>query len=324
MTTTVTSAIRISGATSPAPDYTTLTAWESGEQDNITAAGSDEIHIAECYNDWSSGLDDYFNVGGWTTDATHYIEIKPADGEGHTGVLSDGGNYTGFTIKSTGATAGVITTANSYVKLRGLAIDYGSAGTYALFSNVGNTEISECLITNWATTGIYCVSGAKPTKVKNCIIIDCDTGVHVYDDSKYIYNCTIIGSARGIYFQSVEGPVNIYNCLIDGGTTYCIGGDSNGPTVAYCATSDATADDWLGAGSRINQTFTYEDSDNDDYHLASDDAGAKGYGTDLSSDSDYPFDDDIDGETRSAWDIGADEYSAGAPSGNPWNYYAQQ
>ena len=59
----------------------------------------------------------------------------------------------------------------------------------------------------------------------------------------------------------------------------------------------------------VNRTFTFVDEANDDFHLAStDDTGAKDYGTDLSSDPNLSFNDDIDGDTRSGtWDIGADE-----------------
>jgi len=78
--------------------------------------------------------------------------------------------------------------------------------------------------------------------------------------------------------------------------------------VQYCASSDATADDTDTTGNRINQTFTFVDAANDDYHLDSADAGAKGFGTDLSADADYPFDWDVDGDTRgTTWDIGFDQ-----------------
>ncbi len=53
-------------------------------------------------------------------------------------------------------------------------------------------------------------------------------------------------------------------------------------------------------------------SGSDDYHLAAGDAGAKDYGTDLSGDSFFPFDDDIDGDLFDTWDIGFDENSVAA------------
>jgi hypothetical protein len=80
--------------------------------------------------------------------------------------------------------------------------------------------------------------------------------------------------------------------------------------VTYSASNDATADDWGGSGNRINQTFTFVDSANNNYHLAATDAGAREYGTNLSADATIPFAVDIDNDPRaigSAWDIGADE-----------------
>ncbi|MCK5081627.1 MAG: hypothetical protein KAR31_01850, partial [Candidatus Omnitrophica bacterium] len=55
----------------------------------------------------------------------------------------------------------------------------------------------------------------------------------------------------------------------------------------------------------------FVDEANDDFHLASNDTGAKDLGTDLTSDANLAFSDDIDGDTRpvapGTWDIGADE-----------------
>jgi hypothetical protein len=60
-----------------------------------------------------------------------------------------------------------------------------------------------------------------------------------------------------------------------------------------------------GTGNRFSQTFTFAGAGN--YHLASTDAGARGYG--VSNPGSGLYSDDIDGQTRSApWDIGADQY----------------
>lgn len=58
-------------------DYTSILAWESGEDGDITATGSDVIAVAECRgtaDNSISGTPNYF--GGWTTDSTHYVEIR--------------------------------------------------------------------------------------------------------------------------------------------------------------------------------------------------------------------------------------------------------
>lgn len=84
--------------------------------------------------------------------------------------------------------------------------------------------------------------------------------------------------------------------------------------VNYCASEDATADDWdgqggSGDGNQISQTFTFVGAP--DYHLAAGDTGAKDLGKDLGVVGLYAHSDDIDGDTRSGtWDIGFDEYIA--------------
>ncbi|MBU1557849.1 hypothetical protein KKC45_02710, partial [Patescibacteria group bacterium] len=53
---------------------------------------------------------------------------------------------------------------------------------------------------------------------------------------------------------------------------------------------------------------------NEDYHISSSDISALDAGTDLSADANLAFATDIDGDTRSTWDIGADEYVASVSS----------
>jgi hypothetical protein len=87
-------------------------------------------------------------------------------------------------------------------------------------------------------------------------------------------------------------------------------------SVHYCASGDASADDWGGNGNRIYKVFTFVNEEGGDFHLASNDVGARNYGTNLSADANFAFSDDIDGQTRpgeNIWDIGTDEYVSGVP-----------
>jgi hypothetical protein len=121
-----------------------------------------------------------------------------------------------------------------------------------------------------------------------------------------VQNCTLVGNGRGIKRES-GSYTRLTNVLASGNTNSQF--DVNGGSWGTCsnnASSDGTAP---GTNSRTNQTFTFVDAANKDYHLAAGDAGAKDYGTSLSG----SFTIDIDGETRSGtWDIGADEYVAAA------------
>ena len=141
----------------------------------------------------------------------------------------------------------------------------------------------------------------EPGSGQESFIINC-ISIAAYDNFRkrglgtaYFYNCTSIDAGeRGFYGQI--GTMVVRNCLADGSITdfkedTTLSGD-------YNAASDNSVD-IPGVNSRINQTFTFVNAGNNDYHLASNDAGAKTFGADLSADGTFAFDDDIDGETRS-------------------------
>ncbi len=84
-------------------------------------------------------------------------------------------------------------------------------------------------------------------------------------------------------------------------------GGKNPGTADYNAFS--TAMDLGGGNSRSSQTYSFVNLT--DYRLAFDDGGARDFGDNLSADGIYAFDNDIDGNTRSApWDIGCSEFVA--------------
>ena len=82
----------------------------------------------------------------------------------------------------------------------------------------------------------------------------------------------------------------------------------------YNSSDDATSTG--GEHDRINQTFSFV-NEGVDYHLSSDDEGARNHGISLTYDPYLQFFTDIDGDIRGEanpstgeWDIGADEYIA--------------
>ena len=147
----------------------------------------------------------------------------------------------------------------------------------------------------------------------NCLSSNSEIGFSVGNrGNTYVYNCTSVDSSVKGFNISEDLPVNnvvIRNCLSKkiAGSDFVLSADKGGThDVQYCASSDATADDFGGSGNRINQTFTFVDEAGDKFQPSKDDQGAKGHGIDLSSDSVYPFSDDIAGNNRTVpWDIGA-------------------
>lgn len=147
------------------------------------------------------------------------------------------------------------------------------------------------------------LSAGGSMRVWNSIAYGCwigfdgDTSAWIQSNLRY-YNCTGYGSL--INFSDGGICVN------------CLGSDQQGAfdffgmsaSSDHCASSDATAP---GTNKRINQTFTFVDAVNGDFHLQASDAGAVGYG--LSDPASGLFADDIDGQVRTgAWDIGADQH----------------
>jgi hypothetical protein len=77
-------------------DYTTIASWESTEQADITASGSDVIAVAEC----RGGQDDYnvsVNISGWTTSEINRIIIRNHASEPPNGYYDTSRYYIEFT-----------------------------------------------------------------------------------------------------------------------------------------------------------------------------------------------------------------------------------
>jgi len=67
--------------------YTSLSAWEAGEQRDLTA--TDEIAVARIEGVWTNPDTTAVTIDGWTTDATRYIRIYTTLEARHGGVWSD-------------------------------------------------------------------------------------------------------------------------------------------------------------------------------------------------------------------------------------------
>ena len=207
-----------------------------------------------------------------------------------------------------------------YVWFDGLQLDNQHADPTAALRiddiGTGEAKISDSIVKCANNVGITVQVDGATAKLWNNIVQDCGGyGFKHQYGTAYINNCTSIDNIYGYWIKNVTASTLI-NCIGYSNTTKDFHRqDGNNPSVTYSASDDATADDWGGSGNRIDQTITFEDYDNDDFHLASTDAGAKDYGDDLSDDANLPIWRDIDGTERgTTWDIGADEYVGAGPS----------
>jgi hypothetical protein len=298
-------------------DYSSLANWESATDNDLVTATQSEV--AECYDDAAThGW--LLNLAGATTDSSYFRIVRPASGEGHDGTPNNGVHI--HTVASTTTIQG----KEAYSSVQDLIISHtinlASGARYGLYHATGsNQSFIGCIVLDVNNTGAGTSSSSHLDNIGGCSYYDCLSiraelyGFQYGARSSTYYNCTSYGAgSHGFYGWG--GSPTIKNCLSAANS----GNDFQGShgTQDYNAASDNSAN---GANSRDSQTFTFVDSGNDDYQLASGDAGAKDYGTDLSG----TFDDDLAGATwTGTWDIGCLQAAAAAAAGNPWYFYANQ
>lgn len=304
-------------------DYTSLQAALAAEAGDLPTL--DRRLIIECYDmEDTTAASTAGQV--WVTDATRYIWIKAAGDHGgkwNTGVyrhkIAAGGNSIVIDMDH-----GV-----DHIEFSGIQFDMSNhttagAGLVSSFessANVGWLKVNKCIFmgnSNLVGYGISMSSSGFKLLVNNCIFYGILAAVRWNQTfAGYIYGCTIDDCDIGINTGGANTHIKGTR-ITNPGTNIC-----NAEAIAldsdYNLTDASTDIPGTWGDNSIDGTDTptlaYVDSDNAnyasrDYHLETGDSGL-GVGTNLSSDPDLPFSDDIDGETRSAWDIGADEFSSG-------------
>lgn len=326
MPTTVTKTIKASGG-----DYTSLAAWEAAQQGDLVTA--DEVRQAECY-----GFSDTTRVtiDGSTTDATRYLRVYAAAGaEAQMPYDTTGAAYR--LECSFGGGEVSLRVFDNYTRIERIQVKATPASQDGSFGydaiNMGGSvgvRIVGCYVlgnyTSWSagSTRATGITEGNDVNGSNYIVNNVVDGFdypthgnasgifvasHAYGSTPqtYISNNTVVRCGNG--FRSDAASTNYDAYTLRNNLVAQCATDFSGLVDAasdYNASEDATAP---GTHSRTSQTFTFAGTG--DYHLASSDAGAKDYGTDLSADSGYAFSTDFDGDTRSGtWDIGADEYAS--------------
>jgi len=302
-------------------NYTTLTAWVADRAADITAAsGRNSIEVAECYNDWGSGLNDVVTITGFTTDSTHYLKVTVPVSERHTGIAKSG-----FFIDPT-ADSIVFDVSASYTRIEWVDIaDFTSASTqykYGIRFSSQYCTVNNCLI-HVSASNAYCWGlnlGSDSIAYNNIIYgFNQTNGAGIVDGSyrgKYynntIYNCTT-GFNVSSSNQQVQRNNIVYNC------TTAWNGNGTSSDDDYNLTNAGTATGGAHDVTGATLTFVNTTAGSENLHLTASCAAAIGAGADLSA----TFTTDIDASRRpnNLWDIGAAQYIPGAltvtaPAGN--------
>lgn len=288
-------------------DYTVLDTWEAAtDLDMVTTTTS---YVLEVYKNTAGGAlwsDVGTSLAGAAgdTNSSYFRIIRPAAGEGHSGIPLDDGTCAGFKDTADSPLFRIDESYSQIQDLVGQLVTNSTNNRNVFGASIGgvvatNQAFVGCLVLKSRNSGAGTNYGFAPSMgfTINCLAHDCDIGYTASrGDASYNGTC--------------------YNCT----ATNCDTGFSNnnntfGSAVAKNCCSSSNTTDWSADWTKTtctaeSATPTYTDSGNDDFHLAIGDTVCRGNGTDLSGDGSYAFDDDIDEETRGAWDIGFDEYLA--------------
>lgn len=315
MATEIISTVRASGG-----DYTSLTAWEAGEQGNLVTL--DEIHTAVCYNDWSgSGLVETAGVtiDGSTTDATRYLKITVAEGHRHDGTLGSG--FRVFRFDNAVFTILDDNVLIEWVEAR--STEDGNGFNYA-FDVFGEVTLFACLgVSSYAPFRFRSGALAKTVRAICCIagndsrsnppdyaFLSVNTGYSTAE----LLNCVGYSAMSTPVFQGYHSAgvrhETVKNCIaIIGGTGAAFAGFDTTNSANNAATNGASVTPPGANPYTSNVTSAdFVDFANANYHLVSG-SGLRGAGANLYS----AFTKDIDGDawpSAGAWDIGADYYVA--------------
>ena len=280
----------------------------AGNSVTISDVGDSAIVVLEGYTGTFTGL---VVISGATTSSTNKIIIRSASGHGHGGQID-----TGFKINSTTVQQTTFNVGTSNVELRDFVI--------ACEATVGNYSTALQITTSGSSASNMIISASQQGVVNNATLDNClvyCNGLHATPaqginttDQRYANavarNCTVSGFLIGYanwYVPWARSPQTLKNCVAYNNTSSL--NDATDGHVNSITNADDTGEvvsAGIGSISSVSSS-DFVDSANDDYHLVSGSA-LIGAGTDLSG----SFTTDIDGDTRSSWDIGFDEFvSAG-------------
>jgi len=284
-------------------DYNTLTLWESDKDGDLVTDTRQET--AECYDD-DGALNDYLRIFDSTTSDEYYFKVTTPLTERHSGVTSDGSSGNGFKLYST-SDNDLIYAQENYSQIIGLILnlDIDSADDRRVVATYPYATVAYNIIEKGANAGSGTVDGIVGGILGYNNIVynidgegmngDGDINVDFYNNT--VYNC----GGNGITSSSPVGGIKLAknNVIVgSGGSDFNDGFDTNNNNATEDETGDIT-----GITTAV---FESVGVGTEDLHIVSGASDLIEAAEDLSG----TFTDDIDGDTRVAWDIGADEYVA--------------
>lgn len=285
-------------------DYTSLSACINANQQNLVTA--DKYFDIEISGDWT-GSPDTTNVyvESYTMDATRYMNIYTTGLARHDGTAS---KATAYVLQGAADTTAAFQMGggSTNITVDGIVMNLQGLNKPGFQENAGFANVyKNNVIYNSSSERVVGLHSGSTSYVYNNIIYGVNRCIEGNSSSSYAYNNTCYGAGTSSYGILRLIGVNNYAGNFDTQDYYSLTAGSD-----YNVSSDATGDD-VGSNNSINKTsytdyFTDIGSGTEDFHLKTA-SYLIGIGTSSISST---FTTDIDGETRSSWDVGADEMAA--------------
>ena len=332
--------VSVDGVGAGGDEYASINAMFAGEDGlDCTATGieGDLVVQLEAFEDTTPVL--YVSGSGITTDATYGVRFVMMDDPG--GKWSTSAYRLVVTGGSDPAAFGYFANLVEHLHIEGIQIYFesddttpggivvaGSPGAGSIFELDKGIILLDDNVTD-KLAGIRTTEANVDHYVRNTVIYSnganaASVGIRSAAASidLWVYNVTIDDVGIGFELDSID-RVRAKNCRITNVVTpsdTALHTDSNNNI-----TDGAAPTNWGAASLDSTDTPTIDYVDDShatltsrDYHLASTSDDGYDLGQNLSADGDMPFEDDIDGNTRTRWDAGADEFTAaaGGPGGS--------
>lgn len=293
-------------------NYTSLSAAYAAVPDPL-----DDAYVINC----AGATDDVITSTVTLNKVTSATNTLTITGDNTSGIFDDA-KYQ-LKVGNTNITALVI--SSSYTTVRNLQVTGANSASYnytgiEITGATVNVTVLDCIVKNFLkegnNSGIAFSAGSGTGHLAyNNIIYNCRQGIRFPQggqgeaDNNTIANCT----DYGLYiYRATSRTITVQNNLMKNngtGDDYHVGGGTAGTLyTAKNYTSDANSPD----SGCANATITFAGAS--DFHLDPTMAGTL-LGVDLGA----TFNVDIDGQTRSHWDAGADELPVTSTESQPMN-----
>ena len=292
-------------------NYSTVTAFEA----DIAAQLTGDLTGEHADEETSISADITFD----TDTNTYLLKLTAASGAEHTGGVYGNGARINFGLYDDINFNETNDGDFDDLEVSKLAFDISGAGNQIAFVDGGDGGLwtaNRCLVKGDGSSriGVDIGSNAKNLCVMNCILygISGSYGISLYSTSgntHTVLNNTVVGCNYGIHQDNTanDGTKVVRNNLCQNNTTDFVDDGGGFGTTSNNISEDATSPDAAYDNTDVHTNSVFKDYANDDYRL--DSAGDATNlaivddGVDLSG----TFTDDIEGQTRDTWYIGASE-----------------